>query len=161
RRRVRGRRRGPSPPAAAPRRALQGDQLHARDRARARGRALVRRTRRDRRRSQGPRHEHAPGEAPRLKALVVRLSSIGDVAHTLPVLAALRGHGWEAGWVVEPLARPLLEDNPLVGQVAAAPARRGFGWAAAAAAVRALRAARYDAALDFQGLWKSAAWARL
>ena len=29
------------------------------------------------------------------------------------------------------------------------------------AAVRALRERRYDAALDFQGLWKSAAWARL
>jgi heptosyltransferase I len=96
-----------------------------------------------------------------LKALVVRLSSIGDVVHTLPVLAALRSHGWEADWIVEPLARPLLEDNPLVARVAAAPAARGFGWSSAAKAVRGLRAARYDAALDFQGLWKSAAWARL
>ena len=44
-----------------------------------------------------------------MKALVVRLSSIGDVVHTLPVLAALRRHGWEAGWLVEPPARPLLD----------------------------------------------------
>jgi len=96
-----------------------------------------------------------------LKALVVRLSSIGDVVHTLPVLAALRGHGWEAGWVVEPPARPLLEDNPLLDRLAAAPPARGFRWPLAAAALRSLRAERYDAALDFQGLWKSAAWARL
>src|SRR5262249_49826887 len=31
----------------------------------------------------------------------------------------------------------------------------------AGAAVKALRDARYEVALDFQGLWKSAAWARL
>jgi len=96
-----------------------------------------------------------------MKALVVRLSSIGDVVHTLPALAALSRAGWEAGWVVEPPSRALLELNPLVSQLVVAPSRRAFGWAHAAAAVRALRRRRYDAALDFQGLWKSAAWARL
>jgi heptosyltransferase I len=96
-----------------------------------------------------------------VKALVVRLSSIGDVVHTLPALAALNRAGWEAGWVVEPPSRPLLEQNPLVAQLIVAPSRKAFGWARAFAAVRALRGARYDAALDCQGLWKSAAWARL
>lgn len=96
-----------------------------------------------------------------MKALLVRLSSIGDVVHTLPALAALHRAGWEAGWVVEPPARVLLEHNPLVGQVIAAPARKAFGWAQALGALRAARTQRYDAALDFQGLWKSAAWARL
>jgi ADP-heptose:LPS heptosyltransferase len=96
-----------------------------------------------------------------VRALVVRLSSIGDVVHTLPVLAALRRHGWEAGWIVEPPARPLLEDNPALADVVAAPSRRAFAWGRALSTVRALRRGRYDAALDFQGLWKSAAWARL
>jgi ADP-heptose:LPS heptosyltransferase len=96
-----------------------------------------------------------------MKALVVRLSSIGDVVHTLPALAALHRAGWEVGWVVEPPSRVLLEQNPLVAQVVVAPARKAFGWAGVAAALRSLRAARYDAALDFQGLWKSGAWARL
>jgi heptosyltransferase I len=96
-----------------------------------------------------------------LKALLVRLSSIGDVVHTLPALAALHRHGWEAGWLVEPPARVLLEENPLLAQVVETPSRKGFGPGRALAALRALRAARYDAALDFQGLWKSAAWARL
>ena len=41
------------------------------------------------------------------------------------------------------------------------PSRKAFGWGRALRVLRALRAERYDAALDFQGLWKSAAWARL
>jgi ADP-heptose:LPS heptosyltransferase len=96
-----------------------------------------------------------------VKAVCVRTSSIGDVVHTLPALAALHRGGWEAGWVVEPPARVLLEQNPLVTQVVLAPARKAFGWTSAVRALRALRAEHYDAALDFQGLWKSAAWARL
>jgi ADP-heptose:LPS heptosyltransferase len=96
-----------------------------------------------------------------MKALVVRLSSIGDVVHTLPALAALRRAGWETGWLVEPPARPLLERNPALVHVASVPPARAFRWSEAARTRRALRASGYDVALDFQGLWKSAAWARL
>ena len=91
----------------------------------------------------------------------MRLSSIGDVVHTLPALAALHRHGWEADWLVEPPSRVLLDENPLLVQVQSAPSRKAFGWGKALATVRALRSRRYDAALDFQGLWKSAAWARM
>jgi ADP-heptose:LPS heptosyltransferase len=55
----------------------------------------------------------------------------------------------------------LLEGNPAVSEVFAAPAAKAFAWQAALATLRALRARRYDVALDFQGLWKSAAWTRL
>jgi heptosyltransferase-1 len=96
-----------------------------------------------------------------VRALVVRLSSIGDVVHTLPALAALRRHGWEAGWIVEPPARPLLEESPLLDQVVTAPRARAFSGGEALSVLRALRGRGYDVALDFQGLWKSAAWARL
>jgi heptosyltransferase-1 len=96
-----------------------------------------------------------------VKALLVRLSSIGDVVHTLPALAALHRHGWEAGWLVEAPSRALLDENPLLARVVVAPSRRTFGLREALAAARDLRGRRYDAALDFQGLWKSAAWARL
>jgi len=95
-----------------------------------------------------------------VRALLVRLSSIGDVVHTLPALAALHRHGWEADWLVEPPSRVLLDLNPLLARVQSAPSRKAFGWGKALATVRALRSRRYDAALDFQGLWKSAAWAR-
>jgi ADP-heptose:LPS heptosyltransferase len=94
-----------------------------------------------------------------VKALIVRLSAIGDVVHTLPALAALRRHGWRTAWLVEPLSRPLLAGNPALDELIEAPAARAFTLAHAR---RALRAARYaDVALDLQGLWKSAAWARL
>ena len=96
-----------------------------------------------------------------MKALLVRLSSIGDVVHTLPALAALHRQGWEADWLVEPPSRILLDGSPLLTQVVVAPSRKGFGWGRAFSTVRSLRARRYDVALDFQGLWKSAAWARL
>jgi lipopolysaccharide heptosyltransferase I len=96
-----------------------------------------------------------------VKTLVVRLSAIGDVVHTLPAAAALRRHGYEVGWVVEPPALPLVRGNPLVAQVTPVPAARGLPLGPIRQAVRALRAERYDIALDFQGLWKSAAWARL
>jgi len=96
-----------------------------------------------------------------VRALVVRLSSIGDVVHTLPALAALRAHGWDAGWVVEPPSLPLLRDNPFVDQAVATPRARAFRLGEARGALRALRESHYEVALDFQGLWKSAAWARL
>ena len=96
-----------------------------------------------------------------MKALVVRLSAIGDVVHTLPAVAALRRGGFQVGWAVEPLSRVLLEGNPAVDHIEHVPASRRFRFAAARLAVGAIRESRYDVALDFQGLWKSAAWARL
>jgi lipopolysaccharide heptosyltransferase I len=96
-----------------------------------------------------------------VNVLFVRLSSIGDVVHTLPALAAIHARGWEAGWIVEPAARPLLDGHPWLSQVVTAPAARGFRMGEGRAALAALRGHGYDLALDFQGLWKSAAWARL
>jgi ADP-heptose:LPS heptosyltransferase len=94
--------------------------------------------------------------------LLVRLSSIGDVVHTLPALAALARAGHEAGWIVEPAARPLLEGHPLLGRgVLCAPPARGLPLRSVRETAAALRRSAFDVALDFQGLWKSAAWARL
>jgi len=95
------------------------------------------------------------------RALVVRLSAIGDVVHALPALTALRAHGWETGWVVEPPARPLLEGNPGLSRVWPAPPARLPSWGVAHRVLADLRAKEYDVALDLQGLWKSATWARL
>lgn len=95
-----------------------------------------------------------------MKALIVRLSSIGDVAHTLPSLAALRHHGWEAGWLVESLSAPLLERNLALGRVHVLPRAKSLGPGSVRRMLAELRAERYDVALDFQGLWKSALWAK-
>jgi lipopolysaccharide heptosyltransferase I len=96
-----------------------------------------------------------------LKVLIVRLSSIGDVVHTLPALAALARQAHACAWLVEPAARPLLEGHPLLEAVTSAPPARSFSLSAARRALSELRRSQHDAALDFQGLWKSAAWARL
>jgi ADP-heptose:LPS heptosyltransferase len=95
------------------------------------------------------------------KALIVRLSSIGDVVHALPALAALRRNGWETGWIVEPPARPLLEANPSLSRLWPAPTARLSAWGVAHRVLADIRAKEYDVAIDLQGLWKSATWARL
>lgn len=95
-----------------------------------------------------------------MKTLLVRLSAIGDVVHTLPVAAALSRYGFEVHWVVEPPARTLVEGNPAVSRVIPAPPARPAGLARAWSTARDLRHMRHEIALDLQGLWKSAAWAR-
>ncbi len=95
-----------------------------------------------------------------MKALIVRLSAIGDVVHTLPVAATLRQYGFEVDWVVEPPARPLVEANPAVSRAIPAPTARPAELARAWSTARDLHRLRHDVALDLQGLWKSAAWAR-
>jgi len=106
---------------------------------------------------------------PPSSALIVRLSSVGDVVHTLPAFCALRDAWPDArlGWVVEPAAAPLVRRLPgplTVHQVDTAAWRRALWrpstWAAMRAALGELRAARYEVALDFQGLIKSAWVAR-
>jgi ADP-heptose:LPS heptosyltransferase len=96
-----------------------------------------------------------------LKALLLRLSAIGDIVHALPMLSALHRHGWQAGWLAEPPGRALLDGHPYLWHLAAVPSSRRFSAAQARAAVRELREKRYDLAVDVQGLWKSAAWGRL
>lgn len=96
-----------------------------------------------------------------MKALLLRLSAIGDIVHALPMLSALHRHGWQAGWLAEPAGRALLDGHPYLGQLAAVPPARRFDAGQARAAVSGLRQKHYDVAVDVQGLWKSAAWGRL
>ena len=104
-----------------------------------------------------------------LKFLVVRLSSIGDIVHALPAVAALGDAfpGAEIHWAVEKRFAPLLNGNPYVCRVVRLDTP---GWRhepfspwtleQIAAATSTMRAAHFDAAIDFQGLMKSAflAW---
>ena len=45
------------------------------------------------------------------RILIVRLGSMGDILHSLPVLASLKESfpDWEVDWLVESRWRPLLE----------------------------------------------------
>ncbi len=99
------------------------------------------------------------------RALVVRMSSIGDVVHTMPAFMALRRAAPSAllGWVVEPAAAPLVQRLPGPLRVHVLDThrwRRRWWHPAVAREVRSeiadLRGERYEIALDFQGLVKSA-----
>lgn len=92
--------------------------------------------------------------------LVVRLGSMGDIVHTLPAAASLKHSfpGSRLTWVVEPQWAPLLEGNPFIDRVVLF--RRGNPRAVLESCAQ-LRAERYDLAVDFQGLVKSAVVASL
>jgi lipopolysaccharide heptosyltransferase I len=106
----------------------------------------------------------------RQRFLVIRLSSIGDIVHTLPAVAALgRAHPQaEIHWAVEDRFSDLLEANPFVSRVIKLDT---LGWRKKPASGKvtaeimqgfeALRTYEYDAVIDFQGLMKSAIFARL
>jgi heptosyltransferase-1 len=95
-----------------------------------------------------------------VRALVVRLSSIGDVVHTLPALAALHNSGWEIDWIVEPKSAPLLDGHPALQRTIHLPKVSMLRPRFVRALLRDLHSESYDVALDMQGLWKSAVWAR-
>lgn len=94
------------------------------------------------------------------KVLVVRLGSLGDLVHAVPAVAALREAMPDAqiDWLVEPAHAELLRLVPVISNVVVLQGRNVGGWLATRAQ---LRATRYDAAIDLQGLVKSAALARL
>ena len=105
-----------------------------------------------------------------MKVLIVKLSSLGDVVHTLPVvqdiLAAFPGA--QIDWVLEQSFAPVLA--PVQGLHRVIPCalrrwRKSFWTAATRAEWQAfktdLQREAYDAVLDLQGLTKSAVVARL
>lgn len=74
------------------------------------------------------------------RILVVRMGAMGDIVHALPAVAALG----RVTWMIKPRWLPLIEGNPAVADVRTSPAWGGF-----------------DRAYDFQGLIKSAVFARV
>ena len=105
-----------------------------------------------------------------LRILIVKLSSLGDVVHAMPVVHdILHAHpGALIDWVVEPAFAGLVRCVQGVNRVIECPLRR---WTQSwwSREVRsewrafrlALGAVRYDAVIDLQGLTKSAVVARL
>jgi len=115
------------------------------------------------------------------RLLIVRLSAMGDVIHTLPAAQALRDAFPKAmiGWLIEerwaellcapgaPRRGPRLPERPLVDWVHTVNLR---GWKKSPVTVATLqqvaktwndvRSARYDVAVDLQGAMRSAVLAR-
>ena len=94
------------------------------------------------------------------RILVVRLGSMGDVIAALPAVASLKHslpHS-KITWIIDPRWSLLLEGNPYVDSVVHLDRRTFTGLRQA---WRHLRAERFDLAVDFQGLVKSAIVATL
>jgi heptosyltransferase I len=94
------------------------------------------------------------------KFLVVRLSSLGDIVHTFPAVAGLRESfpASEIVWVTHLRWRLLVESSGLASEIWLAENR---SFASLREVVRRIRKTKFDIAIDYQGLWKSAAFAFL
>ena len=102
--------------------------------------------------------------------LIVRLGALGDVVHTTPAATLLK-RVWPRArltWVIEPRWAPLVQEHPAVDEVISLPLGdwrskplRPEHWRQALSFFRDLRRRRFDLAIDFQGLLKSAVVARL
>jgi len=102
-----------------------------------------------------------------VKILIVKVSAIGDVIHTLPALNAIRKHYPDASitWLVEEDAAPLVQGHKALDRVLVSKRKR---WLKAFRSlsflntikevyefIKELRDTRYDIVLDFQALLKS------
>jgi heptosyltransferase I len=100
-----------------------------------------------------------------MRVLLVKLSAIGDVVHTLPAAAYLRKALPNAciAWVVERRAAALLKDTPAIDELIEIDTRtlrkNPFSGNAVREQLRQLRGSSppdgFDIAIDFQGLIKS------
>lgn len=99
-----------------------------------------------------------------MRILIIKLSSIGDVIHTLPSLYSLRKAFEKKGvraridWLVEEAASGVIIGHPLIDDVIIA--KRGWrkNLRQNLALSGRIAARRYDLVLDFQGLLKSGVW---
>jgi heptosyltransferase-1 len=91
--------------------------------------------------------------------LIVRLGALGDIIHAVPAAAALRAAfpGARIDWVVDARHRAMVELVTVVDRTITLERSTIAGWADVA---RRMRQSSYDAAIDLQGLLKSAVLAR-
>lgn len=92
---------------------------------------------------------------PERRFLVVRLSSLGDIVHTFPAVAALRESfpAAEIVWLTQPRWKHLVASANLASKILITSTRE---LSAIKKSIAEIRAAGFDTAIDYQGLWKSA-----
>lgn len=88
--------------------------------------------------------------------LVLRLGSLGDIVHTLPAVAALREAFPSADivWLTHPRWQALVKSSGLATEVRKIETR---SLSSLRGAIADVRRSHWDATIDYQGLWKSAA----
>lgn len=87
--------------------------------------------------------------------LVVRLGSLGDIVHTFPAVAALRESfpKAEIAWLTHPRWSELVSRSGLASDIFLVDLRK---WASVRDVLTRVRKTNWTAAIDYQGLWKSA-----
>src|SRR5271163_990678 len=87
--------------------------------------------------------------------VVVRLGSLGDIVHTFPAVAGLRASfpDAEIAWLTHPRWVDLVSSSGLATEIWPVDSR---DLASVRRIVGKLRSAKWTAAIDYQGLWKSA-----
>ena len=87
------------------------------------------------------------------RILVIKLSSLGDIVHTLPAVAALRKRFPSAhvSWLIKSQWSSILDGNPDVDEVWSV----DVSWSNWLRVISELRQRHYDLVLDFQGLFRT------
>jgi heptosyltransferase-1 len=93
---------------------------------------------------------------PEPRFLVVRLGSLGDIVHTFPAVAGLRESfpGAEIIWLTHPRWKTLVESSELATDIWETETR---SYHSLREIIGRIREKHFTIALDYQGLWKSAA----
>lgn len=101
------------------------------------------------------------------KILIVRLSSLGDIVHTIPSQQSIKQQ-WpqsEIHWLTQPPYDSFLKSVPGISKVWLADTQRWrqqpLSLRKGISLIKSLRREQFDITLDFQGLLKSAALSRL
>lgn len=98
------------------------------------------------------------------RALIIRLSALGDVIFTIPLANVLKDNGYEVTWITSEKGIDIVKNNPAVDEAILVPLKK---WGKQSffqnlkeylSIIKYLRAKRFDVSIDSQGLIKSGIW---
>lgn len=99
------------------------------------------------------------------KALIVRLSSLGDVIFNIPLAHVLHNNGYEVSWIVSEKGYDVIKDNPVVKNVYLVPRlkwkKHPFSpknFIEYVSILLKIRKEHFDVAIDTQLMFKSLIW---
>lgn len=101
------------------------------------------------------------------RALLIRLSSLGDVIFNIPLANVLKNNGYEVTWIVSEKGFDIIKNNPAVDEAILAPVAK---WKKQKFSqnlkeyieiIKHVRSKKFDIALDTQLLLKSFIWTAL